>query len=763
MSNKLTVLFLLCLLNGMVANSRQWKDVSLSLFNLIEGFESNNDVLNRETGTILVIPETGELIAVTNGINGLYSSMDHGTTWEKIEGAGIKGRSYGGFGVNLDYDNSRYVVFMVARGKNLSSTSIISSNSNKDIIHFDEPQYLRHDGWTWGMADWTREGIPEVILGKQHHAWVKLWLSTDFGKTWKLLDFESRNPGVINDSVFVAGNDDGMYRTTDQGKNWQKINSIKVTGKNPVKFRDDFYWTTERGVIRSSDNGKTWKLQGKELKGALWGPYFGKNKNWMMVVSPEGFFITQDGGEGWKKAAGFFNIPNSNKGGQYNLMHPTNSYGWDWKNKFIYAAGLGGHIYRRKIGSYTKGQAKAARPLTIPGGKPLIIRSIKFVKYARPRYGRKDPVTGAVEKYNRMACRIVAENGSFGLADWKTAGSHRADHQAVLVTDTDEYLARIEKVLVGKDARGVEQLHDLLPEEAKILVDRALWDLIGRDAGKPVHALFGTKRDEIKTYYSKGTIESFEEVQNTYGCDAWKIHAWPQEKEEELRKGATMHDHEPPLTPSSRCIEFFKQARGAVGEGVTIIADCHYHFIDEDDIQWTGEDAMELAKGLEKLDVLWMEGLPFVTDRPDLYKLLKKEVPGLCLQQEFPNSLSDIPMVSAGMDEYPEVIDVQAADPITMSFTEQVRFARWCIENGKFFDSHWPDYTSLQLAAAMTGDQYPLFEVGSGNHRDMKVGNGKLSAPTEPGLMPIRFSVNNKKDWQIADWEYILQHKIDHE
>ena len=40
-----------------------------------------------------------------------------------------------------------------------------------------------------------------------------------------------------------------------------------------------------------------------------------------------------------------------------------------------------------------------------------------------------------------------------------------------------------------------------------------------------------------------------------------------------------------------------------------------------------------------------------------------------------------------------------------------------CIENGKLFDSHWPDRTSLQLAAAMTDEQYPFFESANGISR----------------------------------------------
>ena len=51
----------------------------------------------------------------------------------------------------------------------------------------------------------------------------------------------------------------------------------------------------------------------------------------------------------WQKVAAYFAPPNANQEGEYNVMHPTNSNGWDAKNNIIYAAGLGGQAYRLKL------------------------------------------------------------------------------------------------------------------------------------------------------------------------------------------------------------------------------------------------------------------------------------------------------------------------------------------------------------------------------------------------------------------------------
>ena len=328
--------------------AQQWEDISAPLFTQTVSLDTSSDVFNRGMGSILYLPKRDELLAVTNGVNGLFTSQDQGGSWQEVAGAELLGRNYGGFGINYDYDLGRYAIFMIARSSEQSATSLIYAGADQGFIHFNEPADVQHDAWTWGMPDWNQDSI-QVILGKQHHAWVKLWLSTDAGQSWELLDFESRNPGVINDSVFVAGNDDGMYRTTDQGKSWSKINQWQVTGKNPVRYNSDFYWTTTEGLIYSTDLGETWNLLGSELEGALWGPYFGQDQDHILLVNQDGFHTTIDGGKAWNKVAGYFTIPDSNRGGEYHVMHPTNSYAWDWKNQIIYAAGLGGRLYRLQV------------------------------------------------------------------------------------------------------------------------------------------------------------------------------------------------------------------------------------------------------------------------------------------------------------------------------------------------------------------------------------------------------------------------------
>ena len=128
----------------------------------------------------------------------------------------------------------------------------------------------------------------------------------------------------------------------------------------------------------------------------------------------------------------------------------------------------------------------APSPLPIPAGKPIVIRSVDLVAYERPECGWNGVPRNNGEKQPQVACRIVSENGSFGLSDRPLKR---------MPEDWQPWKKSIEAFLIGKDARSVELLHDTMraSDQGRKLVDRALWDLIARDAGKPLHCALGDK------------------------------------------------------------------------------------------------------------------------------------------------------------------------------------------------------------------------------------------------------------------------------
>lgn len=342
---KLIFIIFCILIRFQPLSAQNWENITARLLHQIGDTTFQNDPFNRRVGNIVVQPKTGDLFLVLNGGHPVYRSKTRGRNWKALKGTAVQGRSYGGFATSLDYNTNRMAFFMIVQKSQLPARGVLLSSKGKFLGEIDKPP---HDGWTWGMPAWEQKDI-RVLLAKEHHAWVVMWKSVDGGTTWEKLRFESRNPGVISEQIFVAGNDDGIYRSTDQGESWVKVSDYIVNGKTPIRYGSNYYWTVPDGVLVSKDAGKTWEVFGEPISDALWGPYFGRSQKELMVVTPDGFFISYDGALTWKKAAGFFKIPKAQFEGKYNIMHPTNSYGWDAKRKIIYAAGLGGDAYKIKF------------------------------------------------------------------------------------------------------------------------------------------------------------------------------------------------------------------------------------------------------------------------------------------------------------------------------------------------------------------------------------------------------------------------------
>lgn len=339
-------LLLILLIIPSLAFAQEWEMITEKLYAEGENPDFADDPFNRKTGALLCLPN-GDLWLVRNGQHPVYRSTDQGESWLPLTDTEVVGRVYGSFSLSLDYKSGRVAVFMIVQKKQSPALGLILSPNGEVLTKITKPSD-DHDGWTWGMPAWKQE-VPRTILGKEHHKWVVMWLSQDGGETWQKLDFTSRNPGVINETTFVVGNDDGIYRSGDQGQSWEQVSDFVVTGKNPIRYGDHFYWTTKAGVIWSQDVGKSWQLLGQKLLGALWGPYFGNSEQSFMVVNSEGFHISTDHGQSWNQVADYFAPPDANVDGEYNLMHPTNSYGWDESRGILYAAGLGAHAYKLKL------------------------------------------------------------------------------------------------------------------------------------------------------------------------------------------------------------------------------------------------------------------------------------------------------------------------------------------------------------------------------------------------------------------------------
>ena len=123
--------------------------------------------------------------------------------------------------------------------------------------------------------------------------------------------------------------------------------------------------------------------------------------------------------------------------------------------------------------------------------------------------------------------------------------------------------------------------------------DIALWDIIGQATGKPVHKVLGGRyRDRIPLYAGVGgtTPEAAVAQANKYvsqGYGGLKIH--------------TTHER-------AKILEIVAAVREQVGPQVKLMVDLH--------TQYSVTEATMLGRGLEELDVLWLESPTAPEDIP---------------------------------------------------------------------------------------------------------------------------------------------------
>ena len=97
------------------------------------------------------------------------------------------------------------------------------------------------------------------------------------------------------------------------------------------------YWATDKGLLTSTDQGKSWSVTGGSVS-CVHGPYWGKKADHVVVVGKAGFHESTDGGKTWKIVAP---LPDGFKVGG---VGPN--YAWDPVHDVFYASSMGKDTFR---------------------------------------------------------------------------------------------------------------------------------------------------------------------------------------------------------------------------------------------------------------------------------------------------------------------------------------------------------------------------------------------------------------------------------
>jgi len=299
-----------------------------------------------------------------------------------------------------------------------------------------------------------------------------------------------------------------------------------------------------------------------------------------------------------------------------------------------------------------------------------------------------------------------------------------------------DYLELAEMFLVGEDPREVRTLVEQL-DPLNLWGPRfwhfevALWDIVGKDAGKPVYELFGGSGDPIRAYASTGELRGVDERL-----------AYAEERVEEGFEAVKLRCHGEGPAPD---LEVVRRIRETYPD-LTLMMDANMGWsvpmVDVE--QWSFRQALSVARELETIgNVAWLEEPLDRRDYGGLARLrAKADVP--IAGGEFNNGLHHFrEFVKQGS------LDVLQPDAVLATGIKGgVTVAEMAATHGLTFAPHtWNDglgfAANLQLLAAADARwcEYPLDPPGwSLETRDflldepISAEDGHVTPPDGPGL-----------------------------
>ena len=207
----------------------------------------------------------------------------------------------------------------------------------------------------------------------------------------------------------------------------------------------------------------------------------------------------------------------------------------------------------------------------------------------------RQPIATAIHRMDSVGCVLVTLHTDDGLTGEGYVFTMNGSRIKVLEAMIQDLTALVD----GRDPHDAEAIwqaawdsfnflgHKGITVIALSAIDTALWDIVGKAAGKPLHKLWGSARDSIPTYASGGQWLSFSETELqeeaksfvAQGHRALKIRVGKPSVEEDATRIAAV--------------------RSAVGPDIGLMVDANQGM--------TPKHAIRLARALEPLNLVWFE------------------------------------------------------------------------------------------------------------------------------------------------------------
>lgn len=283
------------------AQESAWVNVSDPLVAQLEA-EGKKPAWPGKSAGVAVDRTTGHVFLVIAG-QGLFKSSDGAKTFERCDEGKVGGRCETGYSINSDPNSAKMACFQLDGKCGMTLDGGKSWSAMKD----------NGRNWDYADVDWGSEK-PSVIFGLLHEAGGQLMLSTDAGASWAKLEKDPKVMalGVADANTFLLSKGEGLLRSTDQGKTWTKVSDLTPTTRVMKTMGGIHYFfarvepaarnakTFDAFIVTSKDKGATWEKQGTMVD-AAWGPYFGKDANHLITLGRRGLISeSTDGGKTWK-------------------------------------------------------------------------------------------------------------------------------------------------------------------------------------------------------------------------------------------------------------------------------------------------------------------------------------------------------------------------------------------------------------------------------------------------------------------------------
>jgi photosystem II stability/assembly factor-like uncharacterized protein len=233
-------------------------------------------------------------IYITGGTTGLpYFSNNNGYDW---------------LPVNTDWGTGMNSFYALANGKLLIQSGYYAA----DYSVFDSPQlhYTGDNGNTW--ADVTNEITSTWCLSMTAHGndvyvgtqFTGMYKTTDEGDNWEASPtpdyWVSLGTLATFGNTILASGDGGILRSVDSGETWTDCNQglLSVGVGNFAQVGTDIFAANSLAVMVSTDDGQTWSVSNNGMEGQNVSDIIAID-NILYAVSPTGVYKSVNFGNSW--------------------------------------------------------------------------------------------------------------------------------------------------------------------------------------------------------------------------------------------------------------------------------------------------------------------------------------------------------------------------------------------------------------------------------------------------------------------------------